>query len=309
MKSGAFKGLRTAGMLLRIVVPVYIIVVLVGYTGAYLWLAGAVEPAMRIFALPGEAVVPLITGVFSDEYGVVAAMGAFSFSHVHITIIAMISLCFHSIPVETVVARKIGLPPWRTMLFRFVLAVATGILVALLMSAYSSGASAAFTSAPVSIAGELTLDFDWGAILPAIGFGVLNICLTILRIVIPMMIVIEIMIAYKIVHMIAEKLAPVCRLLGIGQDALLPLIIGLLLGVTYGAGAIMELNRSQPLPKRDITLLGIFLFSCHGIIEVTYLFTVAGGNAFVISIVRLAIAVGVTAAAARLFAAKTQKPD
>ena len=115
-----------------------------------------------------------------------------------------------------------------------------------------------------------------------------------------MMIVIEVMLVFNIVNIIARKLAPVCRLLGISHDALLPLLVGLLLGVTYGAGVIVELNRVKQLPPRDIKLIGVFLFSCHGIIETTWLFTVAGASVVFISAVRVAIAVGVTAVAARL---------
>jgi len=104
----------------------------------------------------------------------------------------------------------------------------------------------------------------------------------------------------RLIEAAAKKLTPLCRLFGIGQNALLPLLVGLLLGVTYGAGTIAELNRVKPLSERDMALLGVFLFSCHGIIETTYLFTLAGGNVFFLSAVRLAIAVGITALAARI---------
>ena len=314
IKSGALKGLRTVIMLLKIVIPVYLIVALVGYTGVYLWLAGHVEPVMRIFGLPSEAVVPIFTGIFTDEYSVVAVMSRFPFTVAHITIIALITLCLHSIPLEVVITRKIGLSAWKIGLFRCFLAVGTGILAAYLASVFIGGTPPAFSSAPEAIAGAaagagagagiadaggLTLHFDWAVILPEIGLGALRTAITITSVVIPLMIGIEFLLAYKIVHLLAKKLSPFCRLLGIGQDALLPLLVGFLLGVSYGAGAIVELNRMKPLPAGDLRLVGIFLFSCHGIIETTYLFALAGGSVIFMCVLRLAIAVVVTAMAAR----------
>ena len=317
VKDGAFKGLRTARMLLVIIIPIYIAVVLLRHTELFLWIAGKVEPAMRIFGLSGEAVVPLITGVFSDEYSVVAAMSVFALDKAQITIIAMITLCFHSIPVETVITQKIGMPPLKFNLFRLGMAVLTGIVCAYLASAFLGGAAPSFSAGPGAAgggsvpdagafnSGGSVLDAGWAEILPEMGWGALALALNILRVIIPLMIGIELMLAYRLTNALAERLAPFCRLLGIGKDALLPLLVALLLGVTYGVGTISEMNRIRPLPPRDMALLGIFVFSCHGIIETTYLFAVAGGSAFFFSAVRFAIAVAVTAGAARLMRAKS----
>ena len=309
VKDGIFKGLRTIVMLLKIVIPVYLIVAFAGYTGVYLWLAGKVEPVMRVFGLPSGAVVPILTGFFTDEYSVVAAMSQFPFTTAQITIIAMIILCLHGAPVESVIARKIGLSAWKLIIFRFVMAVGTGIIVAYLASVFIGGDAPVFSLAPdMGAAGTaafgtsgLTLDFEWIVILPEMGLGALKMAITITCVVIPLMIVIEVMLVFKIVHLLAKKLSPLCRLLGIGPDALLPLLVGLLLGVTYGVGALFELNRMKPLPAKDLGLVGVFLFSCHGIIETTYLFAVAGGNIIFLTAVRLLIAVAVTATASRLF--------
>ena len=305
IRNGFVKGLRTALMLLRIMLPIYILVLLVSHTEFFVWLGGIVEPAMHLFGLPGEAVVPLVVGVFSDEYAVVAAMGSFAFTKAHITIIAMITLCFHSIPVETVVTRKIGMPAFRITLFRLGLAVLTGVLCAWLASIFLSGDGGRQVAAPSN-----TFDvppqgsvFDAGAdvILPEVGLGVLGVVLNLLRVILPLMVVIELMLVYKVTNWLAGKMTPLCRLFGIGSDALLPLLVGLLLGVTYGAGALSEMNRTNPLPKRDMATLGVFLFSCHGIIETTYLFAVAGGSAIFVSALRLGIAFLVTIIAARIF--------
>ena len=307
IKDGAVKGLRTALMLLKIMIPIYLLVVLLHHTEFFNFLGGIVAPAMRLFALPGDAVVPLVVGVFSDEYSVVAAMGGFDFTKAHITIIAMITLCFHSIPVETVVTRKIGMPALRIAIFRIGLAIGTGALCAWLAMVFLGGerqGSGFRVQGSGNVGREGTAHlFDAGAgeIATEMGLGTLGVVLNLLRVILPLMIVIELMLVYKVTDALARKLTPFCRLLGIGKAALLPLLVGLLLGVTYGAGALAEMNRTNPLPKRDMASLGVFLFSCHGIIETTYLFAVAGGSAVFVSALRLGIAVVVTAVASRIF--------
>ncbi len=129
IKDGFFKAIKTGIMLLKIVLPVYAIVVIIKYSPALPWLQNTCAPAMGFFHLPAEAVVPIITGFFTDEYGVAAALSNFPFTVGQITTVAMITLVFHSIPVEAAVAQRIGMSAWKFTLFRLVFAVITGVLV------------------------------------------------------------------------------------------------------------------------------------------------------------------------------------
>jgi hypothetical protein len=142
----------------------------------------------------------------------------------------------------------------------------------------------------------------WDAIALEMGQGALAMAFNLLKVIIPLMVGIELILTYGVVEKIAPKLGWFCRLIGVSRDAIVPLLVGLLLGVTYGAGALAEINRRTPLSKNDLTLLGVFLFSCHGIIETTYLFWMAGASALFVSVLRLAIAVAATAVAARFMA-------
>ena len=132
VRNGFVKGIKTALMLLKIMIPIYLIVVIIKHTPLFNIIADFFRPAMSLFNLPGDAVIPIISGIFGDEYAVIAAMGAFSFDKAMITTIAMIVLCCHSIPVETAITHRIGMPAWKIAVFRFVLAVFTGIFVGFL---------------------------------------------------------------------------------------------------------------------------------------------------------------------------------
>ncbi len=110
------------------------------------------------------------------------------------------------------------------------------------------------------------------------------------KVVIPLMIIIQLMRDYNILEMISNKLRPLARLLGISREAVFPLLIGLFIGISYGAGAVMETAKEADLSKRDIFLIGIFLSCCHGILETTLIFYVIGANFWVLTVVRLAAA-------------------
>jgi hypothetical protein len=326
-KDGIIRGLKTGGILLRVMIPIYLIVVFLKYTPAIPAMQRFLVPAMRVFSLPGDAAVPIVAGVFSDEYGVVAAMSGFDFTTAQITTIAMIVLCFHTIPLEAAIGRQIGFSPVKYTLYRLALAVLTGIFAGWLTGVmYGARGDAAVASATAlttdSFGTDIFMHAPWDPAWASYGapspwhimademlWGSLSVVFSLARVIIPLMIVIEFMLAYRVVERFVPKLVWLRRVIGVSDDALLPLLIGLLMGVTYGAGTLMEINKRTPLSRRDFALIGIFLYACHGIIETTILFAVAGGSIFFVCFVRLLIAVLITAAAARLPRFKTQEEN
>jgi hypothetical protein len=140
----------------------------------------------------------------------------------------------------------------------------------------------------------------WDVILREIGTGCLTTIWNVFRIIVPLMLLIEILLAYKLIERMAGRLGFLARVLGVSRDALLPLFVGLLMGVSYGAGALIEINSRTPLSKRDFVLIAVFLYSCHGIIETTLIFAAAGASPLFVCVFRLLLAVLVTMVAARL---------
>jgi hypothetical protein len=124
--------------------------------------------------------------------------------------------------------------------------------------------------------------------------------LNVLRVIIPLMIIIEISLRYRLIERMAASMGFLARILGVGRDALLPLLVALFMGVSYGAGAIMEINARTPLSKKDLALMALFVYCCHGVIETTFIFYVAGASPLFVCVFRLSLAVLLTMAAARL---------
>ena len=131
-------------------------------------------------------------------------------------------------------------------------------------------------------------------------YGSFGIIISFLKVLIPLMITIEILMTYNLIEKLADRLKFISSALHMEKQSLFPLLVGVVMGLTYGAGTLIEINAKTPIPKKDFILIGTFLFICHGIIETALLFGVAGANVWVITLGRLALAFVITFVAARL---------
>jgi hypothetical protein len=130
--------------------------------------------------------------------------------------------------------------------------------------------------------------------------GSLSTIISVMKVLIPLMIIVEILMVYKVIERMAGSLEGIGRILGMSRNAIFPLLVGVVMGVTYGAGTIIEINKRTPLSRKDMALVAVFMYLCHGIIETGFLFYVAGANVLVVTLGRLLFAFLVTMLAARL---------
>ncbi|NLW23368.1 MAG: nucleoside recognition protein [Tissierellia bacterium] len=121
--------------------------------------------------------------------------------------------------------------------------------------------------------------------------GSFNSLLGMAKIIIPLMIIMEIFKDANILEVISKKLKPISKFFNISNDAVFPLMIGLIFGIVYGAGVIIESTEESGLRKKDLYVLIIFLVACHAIFEDTFIFAVVRANLWLLFITRLIIAI------------------
>jgi len=107
-KNGSINGLKTSFMLLKIILPVYAAVTILGHTPAISWISRFFEPVMRITGLPGEAAIAFITGALVNIYAAVGIIIALDLTPWQITIIAVMLNISHELIVESAILKKIG---------------------------------------------------------------------------------------------------------------------------------------------------------------------------------------------------------
>ena len=107
VKVGFRKGVYCCWTLIKIMVPIYICITFIKYSPLMDWIITHFSPIMGIFHLPGEAAVPWITGLFSDEYGAIAAIKAVGLTGFDITVVSIMIMLAHSLFVEVAVIKKL----------------------------------------------------------------------------------------------------------------------------------------------------------------------------------------------------------
>ncbi|MBZ4663201.1 MAG: nucleoside recognition protein [Caloramator sp.] len=117
---------------------------------------------------------------------------------------------------------------------------------------------------------------------------------TVIKIVIPLMIVIEIIKELNLLNKICGIFKPLTKLLKISETTILPLFSGLFFGLVYGAGLIIDAAEEGNITKKDMYLVAVFLGACHAIVEDTLIFVQIGANGWIIFCLRLISAFIVT---------------
>ncbi|MCP3178195.1 hypothetical protein MJO47_13880 [Desulfuromonas sp. KJ2020] len=138
------------------------------------------------------------------------------------------------------------------------------------------------------------------ALVPAV-LGALKLALKLVLIIVPLVTIFEVLRYMPIFRRAGRAVDPLMRGMGLTRDAAVPLFTGIFLGIAYGAGIIIRVAQEKKLPKRELFLMGLFLATCHAVVEDTLIFVVIGGNAWIMLGVRVLIAFALTAVLARLW--------
>lgn len=109
-------------------------------------------------------------------------------------------------------------------------------------------------------------------------------------IIIPLMIIMEFLKDIGFLDKVSKFFSPAVRIFNMKNESGFPLIVGLLMGISYGAGFILQATKEYDLSKRDRNLIILFLICAHGIVEDTALFMAVGVNGVLLIFTRVLIA-------------------
>ena len=125
-------------------------------------------------------------------------------------------------------------------------------------------------------------------------FGSLDAVKSIAIVVIPLMFAMEVLKELKVLDILSSLLKPIMKFLGLSKESSFPLLVGLTLGLAYGAGVIINSAQDGALSKKDLYLLMIFLVTCHSVIEDTLIFVKMGANGWLLLGIRVPLAIILT---------------
>lgn len=295
VKRGLLSGLSTTWTLGKIIFPVTLIVTLLGYTPLLDWLAKLIAPLMSLIGLPGEAAIPLVIGNVLNLYAGIGAILTFDFTVKEVFILALMLSFSHNLIIESAVATKVGVRVSVIVAVRIFLAVAAAFIINLVWNGGSEQAVYGLASAQAPQAtGVMGMVADglWTAFL-----GVVQLA----AIVIPLMLVVQIMRERNWLAVISKSLAPLTRLIGVGENTAVTLASGLTIGLAYGAGVMIDAVKEDRVKKKDLYVVFIFLVACHAVVEDTLVFLVLGIKVWPLLVIRLLTALLLTIVISRLW--------
>ncbi len=289
IKRGLQVGLRTTWTLGKIIFPVTLIVAVLQYTPILPWVIERIAPFMKLIGLSGDAAIPLVLGNFLNLYAAIGAILTLDFTVKEVFILAVMLSFSHNLIVESGVALKVGIKLWVVLVTRLGLAFFSAMVINLVWQGGGETAQYGLIQATsddqVSGLGAILL-----SALEKAGLGILQLAM----IVIPLMIVIQILKDLQWLKKFSQGMSPVTKSLGMNENTSTTMAAGLLFGLAYGAGVVIQAVEEDGVSKKDITLAFVFLMSCHAVIEDTLIFIPLGIPVWPLFLIRLGVAVALT---------------
>jgi spore maturation protein SpmB len=259
--------------LYKIMIPIIIVVKILQELGLIAWLALPLAPIMHLVGLPGEMGLVWATALVNNIYGsmivFVSLAGQHDLTVAQVTVLGVMILIAHGLPVELQIVRKSG----PRMGFQALLRIGGALLLGWMLSRiYAWGgwlqeANVILWQPEPQSEGLLA----WG-------LGQTQNLAMIFVIIAALTLIMRVFTAIGLTGLCVRLLAPVLRMLGIGPAAGTLTIVGMIMGLAYGGGMIMHEAHSGKVGSKDIfsslSLMGL----SHSVFEDTLLMIVIGGH-------------------------------
>jgi hypothetical protein len=271
---GFLSGLSTAWLLIKVMVPTMAVVQVLKVLGVLGFLAREAAPFMKYFGLPGEASLALLTGGLVNIYAAIAVAVNIPMTAKSMTVLAIMVLIAHNLIVETAVQSKTGTPAAIMLITRLSAAFLAGLLFGRIIPEKGGTLLQNLSHSQATGMKQVIM-------LNAISLA------KIAAIVISLMILVEMFREFGLMDRLMSMLHWPMRVLGLDRKTAFVTAVGLVLGLAYGSGLIIEESRRNSLTKKEVLATNVFLGTNHALIEDSLVFAAVGANLVWIVIGRL----------------------
>lgn len=268
--------------LLKVMLPISLAVRVLQYVGVIDWLAGVLSPLFAYIGLSGDSAIVFLTSIFLPLYPTIAVMATLTLTLREATILAVMCLVSHNLPVECSVAHKTGSPFGRIVAFR----VAMSFVSAIVLNALLPQSDAPFSFLASSV--EVT---SWGMLFIQWLSSSLTLVVTIVLIVSALMVLQRVLEEFGWMHRIAHSLSPLMRIFGLPTGCSLLWLTGNVVGMAYGAAIMIDEVEQGRLTRHEANLVNHHLGVSHSLLEDTMLFVAMGISFWWIFLTRLVLAI------------------
>ena len=268
--------------LLKVMLPISMAVRVLQYVGVIDWLAGYLSPVFSYIGLSGDSAFVFLTSIFLPLYPTIAVMTTLTLTLREATILAVMCLISHNLPVECSVAHKTGSRFGEIVAFRIIMSFVAAVVLNWLLPQ-----SDASFNVLASATTEVT---SWGMLLTQWLTSSLSLIVTIVLIVTALMVLQRVLEEFGWMHRIAHSLSPLMRLFGLPSGCSLLWLTGNVVGMAYGAAIMIDEVEEGRLTREEANLVNHHLGVSHSLLEDTMLFVAMGISFWWICLTRLVLA-------------------
>ena len=268
--------------LLKVMLPISLAVRVLQYVGVIDWLAGYLSPVFSYIGLSGDSAFVFLTSIFLPLYPTIAVMTTLTLTLREATILAVMCLVSHNLPVECSVAHKTGSRFGEIVAFRIAMSFVAAVTLNWLLPQ---------SDAPFSFLASATTEVtSWGMLLMQWLTSSLSLIVTIVLIVTALMVLQRVLEEFGWMHRIAHSLSPLMRLFGLPSGCSLLWLTGNVVGMAYGAAIMIDEVEEGRLTREEANLVNHHLGVSHSLLEDTMLFVAMGISFWWICLTRLVLA-------------------
>ena len=268
--------------LLKVMLPISLAVRMLQYVGIIDWLAGYLSPVFSHIGLSGDSAFVFLTSIFLPLYPTIAVMTTLTLTLREATILAVMCLVSHNLPVECSVAHKTGSRFGEIVAFRIAMSFVAAVVLNWLLPQ---------SDAPFNFLASATTEVtSWGMLLMQWLTSSLSLIVTIVLIVTALMVLQRVLEEFGWMHRIAHSLSPLMRLFGLPSGCSLLWLTGNVVGMAYGAAIMIDEVEEGRLTREEANLVNHHLGVSHSLLEDTMLFVAMGISFWWICLTRLVLA-------------------
>ena len=260
-------------ILFKVILPVVIVIRALELIGAIPFLAKFLEPLTSFIGIDGSLGLVWMAAILVNIYAGLAAFASlqaiFDYSVAETTILGLIILIAHSLPIEVAIAKKSRISWIFNLSFRFINAIVAGKILNLIFTKYELFNEP--NQSVLQVPNELVSNFEWATLQIQNFFIIFLIIFFIISI-------INILKALGVWSLIINIMKIPLSYLGMSEKVANIILIGLTLGISFGGGFLIEESKKNNISKKDILLSLSFLSLCHSIIEDTILILLLGSH-------------------------------
>ena len=273
---------KTCIWIIKITVAVSFAMMLLKYFDILPWISNAVSPVFRIFGLPGAAALAYVSGYFVNVYSCIAVMTTLELDWRALTILCTMVMCSHSMVLETAVLKKTGASGVRMVIVRTLSAFVLGIVLNLILPG-SVNLSVDAVAAGEKLSFWITLR-EWF-------LSALKLVLMMIGIIYSLNILQRLLREFGAMEKLAKVFRPLMKLFGLPSNTVFLWIVANIIGLGYGAAAMLdEMDRGE-VSHRDVLLLDTHICISHSNLEDLLLLSACGAVWWIMLLARWAMSI------------------